>query len=168
MVREHADMLWRTLRRLGLPGATAEDAVQRVFMVASRRLEEITPGAERAFLVQTAVRVASSERRAFARRLEDADDSVVEGTVSEAAGPDELVDQARARQLLESVLLDLPMDLRTVFVLFELEELTAPTIAALLEVPLGTVASRLRRARDSFHAAVRRHQAHALGPRRMR
>jgi RNA polymerase sigma-70 factor (ECF subfamily) len=42
-------------------------------------------------------------------------------------------------------------DVRSVFVLFELEGLTAVEIAELMDVPVGTVASRLRRGRDLFH-----------------
>jgi RNA polymerase sigma-70 factor (ECF subfamily) len=47
------------------------------------------------------------------------------------------------------------MDLRTVFILFEIEGLSAPSIASMLDIPVGTAASRLRRARDIFreHAA---------------
>jgi RNA polymerase sigma-70 factor (ECF subfamily) len=158
MVREHADLLWRTLRRLGLPSATAEDGVQRVFLVASRRLGEIEPGAERAFLVQTALNVAASERRTFARRHEDfVDDGVVE-VADRAPAADEALDRHRARAELDRVLEDLPLDLRTVFVLSELEELPAPAVAELIGVPIGTVASRLRRARDAFRDAVRRRQ----------
>ena len=50
----------------------------------------------------------------------------------------------------------MPLDLRTVFVLFELEELTMAEIAELLGLAPGTVASRLRRARQDYGAAVHR------------
>ena len=50
----------------------------------------------------------------------------------------------------------LPLDLRTVFVLYELEELTMVDIARALEIPTGTVASRLRRARQAFEKLSRR------------
>jgi RNA polymerase sigma-70 factor (ECF subfamily) len=52
------------------------------------------------------------------------------------------------------VLEQLPLDLRAVFVLFELEGMTSPEIAELSGVPLGTVASRLRRAREHFRELV--------------
>jgi RNA polymerase sigma-70 factor (ECF subfamily) len=48
------------------------------------------------------------------------------------------------------------MKLRAVFVLFELEEMTLVEIATMSDTPLGTVASRLRRARQAFSKAVRR------------
>lgn len=52
----------------------------------------------------------------------------------------------------------MPFELRVVFVLNEVEELTGPEIAELLDIPVGTVASRLRRARALFEEKVRRHQ----------
>jgi RNA polymerase sigma-70 factor (ECF subfamily) len=63
---------------------------------------------------------------------------------------DELVDRHKARLLLDSILDGMPSDLRTVFVLFELEELATHEIAELLGIPRGTAASRLRRAREDF------------------
>jgi RNA polymerase sigma-70 factor (ECF subfamily) len=53
----------------------------------------------------------------------------------------------------------MPLELRTVFVLFELEEMTASEIAQTLDIPPGTVASRLRRAREIFHEQSRRLRA---------
>jgi RNA polymerase sigma-70 factor (ECF subfamily) len=47
------------------------------------------------------------------------------------------------------------IDLRAVFVLFELEQTTLSEIAVLLDVPRGTVASRLRRAREYYESATR-------------
>jgi RNA polymerase sigma-70 factor (ECF subfamily) len=46
--------------------------------------------------------------------------------------------------------------LAEVFVLYEIEGLSSPEIAALLEIPLGSVASRLRRAREQFRIVVAR------------
>jgi RNA polymerase sigma-70 factor (ECF subfamily) len=51
------------------------------------------------------------------------------------------------------------MDLRAVFVLFELEEMPTAEIAEALELPTGTVASRLRRAREEFRRIAARVQA---------
>jgi RNA polymerase sigma-70 factor (ECF subfamily) len=72
---------------------------------------------------------------------------------------DELSDQLRARALLDQVMTDMPEDLREVFVLFEIEEISIQDIATTLEIPIGTVGSRLRRARQAFQQAVTRHRA---------
>jgi len=160
MLDEHFDFVWRSLRRLGLAAHAADDGTQQVFVVASRRLGDIAPGCERAFLFRTAMRVACSERRTVARRREvlceppDAGDG--------AARPDELLDQRRARELLEQVLASLPLDLRTVLVLFEFEELSIDEIAETLGIPRGTAASRLRRAREEFSDAIARWKARPM------
>jgi len=147
--------VWRSLRRLGVPSAATDDAAQEVFVVASKRLPEIRVGYERAFLFATALRIASNARRAFARRdarHDDALDRVVDPTPS----PEQLADRARARELLDEVLAALDLDLRAVFVLHELEEMSMAEIATTLELAPGTVASRLRRARELFRAEVAR------------
>jgi RNA polymerase sigma-70 factor (ECF subfamily) len=56
----------------------------------------------------------------------------------------------------------MPIELRVVFVLFELEEMTTAEIATLLEIPSGTVASRLRRARETFEDHVARVRARRM------
>lgn len=156
---EYFEFLWRTLRRLGVPEADVDDAVQQVFLVAARRV--IQPGAERAFLFSTALRVASHARRTLRRRREsgEAVPEQTDGTPS----PEELLDQRRARALLDEVLEELPLDLRAVFILFELEEMTVVEIATMMAIPTGTAASRLRRARELFHETVARVRGEARG-----
>lgn len=155
LFQQHFDLVWRTVRRLGVAPEAVDDATQEVFVIASRRLGAIEPGKERAFLYGTAVRVASTARRTSSRRraqpLDDAPDPA-DGTPA----ADELVDRKRARELLDELVARLPDDTRPVFVLYELEGLTMEEISTCLEVPPGTVASRLRRAREVFQAAVAR------------
>jgi len=158
IVDRHYDFLWRTLRHMGVPDANAEDAVQQVLCVLARRLGQVAKGAETSFLFSTAMRVASEARRAARRRPVSSDDDV--DTLSAQVPPaDELVDQRRAVLLLREVLDTLPEDMRIVFVLFEIQELTIEQIANLMEIPEGTAASRLRRGRERFQASVRRVQA---------
>jgi RNA polymerase sigma-70 factor (ECF subfamily) len=70
--------------------------------------------------------------------------------------PDTLLDQQRARQLFDQILASMALELRTVIILFELENLTLTEIADTLGIPRGTAASRLRRAREEFDLGVRR------------
>jgi RNA polymerase sigma-70 factor (ECF subfamily) len=153
LVTEHHDFVWRSLRRLGVPDGDVDDASQQVFLVAHRRLDAIAPESERSFLFQTALRVASDWRRAHRRRSEQVGVDLRE-VPDRGADPEELMDRRRARALLDRVLGAMPMDLRAVFVLFELEEMTMLEIATLAEIPPGTVASRLRRARQVFQQEV--------------
>jgi RNA polymerase sigma-70 factor (ECF subfamily) len=155
LVTDHFDFVWRSLVRLGVPRPDAEDALQQVFLVASRRLDAIAVGSERAFLFGTALRLASRARRTHQRRREVLGGEGVE-PLDPAPSVEDRIDHARARAALEAILDAMPLDLRTVFVLYELEQVTMAEIATILELPAGTVASRLRRAREQFQAATRR------------
>jgi RNA polymerase sigma-70 factor (ECF subfamily) len=162
LVQEHFDFIWRSLRRLGVPHTDVDDCAQQVFWVAARKLAIITEGSERAFLFSTALRVASDARRSRVRRREVQQEDDAHQTCDAGPRPDEIADQRRARALLDDVLAQMPLDLRTVFVLFELEEMPTQEIATVLDLPTGTVASRLRRAREEFQKLVRRLQARAV------
>jgi RNA polymerase sigma-70 factor (ECF subfamily) len=76
-----------------------------------------------------------------------------------AVGAEERLDAERARTVLHELLQELEMDLRTVFVLFELEGLTTAEIGLTLGISRGTAASRLRRAREVFRLALKRRRA---------
>jgi RNA polymerase sigma-70 factor, ECF subfamily len=158
LIRDDYRFIWRLLRRFGVPEVQAEDAAQQVFLIVAERLSDIELGRERSFAFGTAIRVAQGLRRRLGRELPN---ELLDERAATSASPDELVEQKRARELLDRVLEGMPFDCRTVFVLFELEAMTSPEIAALIEVPLGTVASRLRRARDHFRAAVADYEARA-------
>lgn len=155
VVSEHFEVLWRFLRRLGIPDRDLDDAVQEVVLVLARKLEQVQIGSERSFVLSTAVRVASGFRRTVRNRREVDDSELIE-VESPALGPEALAEKQRLRAVLQRVLNELPLELRAVFVLYELEELTMAEIAATLELPPGTVASRLRRAREHFELAASR------------
>jgi RNA polymerase sigma-70 factor, ECF subfamily len=153
LVREHHALVWRTLRRLGVPRDEVDDAAQEVFFTLARRIADVEAGREKSFLIGVALRVAKADRRRGARRARNEGAPFVESP-SGLPGPDELLRRARARALLDEALEALPLDVRSVFVLYELEELTMIEVAGLLEVPPGTVASRLRRACELFARGI--------------
>jgi len=155
-VVEHYEFVWRTFRRLGVAEREVEDAAQKVLLVLSRRIDDVRPGAERAFMVATATRLASDYRKKYLRSREDLDPAALEMRASTGPSIEELVDQGRARDLLDVVLSEMPDELRTVFIFFEFEDMTTSAIAALLDLPMGTVASRLRRARMLFETIAAR------------
>lgn len=170
LVLDHNAFVWRSVVRLGVPRADAEDALQQVFMVAARRINDIQHGAERSFLYGVCLRVASRSRRTHARRREVVGDEAAPERIDTSDRPDELLDRARARALLEDILSTMPIELRSVFTLFELEQMTMSEIAELMAIPAGTVASRLRRARELFaeqrkriEARMKSNQAMKLG-----
>jgi RNA polymerase sigma-70 factor, ECF subfamily len=154
----HFEFVWRAVRRLGVADADTDDAVQQVFIVAASKLDAIQEGSAKSFLFNVALRVASHARRSVRRRGEVSGDAL-DGCPSGAPASDELLEQRRARVLLDEVLQTLPLDVRAVFILFELEEMDLAEIAALLGIPRGTAASRLRRGRERFEAEIRRLKA---------
>lgn len=156
MLDESFDFIWRSLRRFGLSDDRADDGAQQVFIIASRKLDMIRPESERSFLFGTAMRVASDMRRSAVSRREVAHADPAADLADTSKTPDELLDQHRARETLDRVLDAMEEDLRAVFVLFELEEMPTAEIATLLAIPTGTVASRLRRAREEFEVQVAR------------
>jgi RNA polymerase sigma-70 factor, ECF subfamily len=159
LLRSHFRDVWRMVRRFGVPENCADDATQEVFIIAARRLADITPGSERPFLLASAVRVAANLRRALGTRRECAEDEQATEGVDPRPNAEALLDQKRLRQMLDRVLDGLSDDLRVCFVLYELEGLSSPEIAELLRIPVGTVASRLRRAREAFEVEVARLKA---------
>jgi RNA polymerase sigma-70 factor (ECF subfamily) len=158
MVDAHFVTVWRALRHLGVPEVGADDGAQQVFLVAARRLDEIREGGERPYLYGIALRVASEIRRAMRRRREVPMDAPVFEPVGSAAvqpPPDQVLDNKRALAMLATCLEGMSEKLREAFVLFELEELSAPEVARLLGVPVGTVASRVRLARETIRESLR-------------
>jgi RNA polymerase sigma-70 factor, ECF subfamily len=154
LIRQHHEFVWRSLRRLGVPDADLEDAVQEVYLEASKRLASITSA--RGFLFRACMYVASHTRRSIRRRREVHDDELLKRQVDPRSTPEQAITQSEARQDLQLMLEKIPEEPRAVFILFELERLNTLQISEVLELPVGTVASRLRRARELFLQAAAR------------
>lgn len=153
----HYASVWRLLRRFGVPAVALDDAAQEVFWVAARRLSDIRPGSETAFLYGVALRVASNHLRR--ERHPPGDELDLASLADSGPSPEEALAERQRRALLDTVLARLPLELRTVFVLFELEGLEVRQIAELEGIPVGTASSRLRRAREEFSSIARRARA---------
>ena len=160
----HADFVWRSLRRLGVPEADAPDALQEVFMVVFRKLATFEGrSAMTTWLFGICLRVAADRRRKASVRYERADgDRTAEQMGDGRPNAEESAVRTESLRLLETTLDKLEPDQRTVFVLFELEELTATAIATMLAIPQGTVMSRLRLAREAFRREIARFQARGV------
>jgi RNA polymerase sigma-70 factor (ECF subfamily) len=157
----HLSFVWRVLRRIGVPESDLQDAVQDVFVVVHKKMGEFE-GRSRltTWLFAICRRVASDRRRlACARREVAWDVAALSADDCVTADATALVDQQRARQLLQTILDRMPEEQRLVFSLFELDGMTGDEIAELLDLPVGTVRSRLRLAREAFRGAVVRLQA---------
>jgi RNA polymerase sigma-70 factor (ECF subfamily) len=156
----HADFVWRNLRRMGVPPASLDDAVQDVFLVVHRRRADFAAHSEiKTWLFGILLRVAQTHRRSLRRRLarllflavpEDLD----EMPNPQLAGPLELVERKEASLRLQRLLDQLDDGKRAMMVLVDLEEMTVPEAAESLGLNLNTAYSRLRSARLAFEAAV--------------
>jgi glucose/mannose transport system substrate-binding protein len=155
LVAAHERPLGSYLRRLGVPSFEVDDAIQEVLIVAARKLEQVQPERERAFLFAIALRVARNTRRGFSRRSRTATSLFESGPVASPTAED-LAEELLGRALLDDALEHIPEESLLVFLLAELEEMPVPVVAERLGLPAGTVASRLRRARAQFEQWSRR------------
>lgn len=139
----------RWCARVGGPRVDAEDAAHDVFEIVLSRLHTLRdPRALPGWLYQVTRRtVIDHRRRAWLRRWVPA---VFVDRPTELPGPEREVSDSDVARRVHRVLDGLPTDLREVLVLCELEERTAIEVSDLVGVPLGTVKSRLRRAREQF------------------
>lgn len=154
--RDHYEFVWRAVRRLGAPEAHVDDAVQDVFLVVHRRLADFEGRSQlKTWLFGIAMRVVKDHRRKT-QRMDRRHQSAPRPEPD--AGPDEHVQRRQAVELLDQLLEELDDDKRAVFVMAEIENMTAPEIAETLGVKLNTVYSRLRLARKRFERALSRHR----------
>lgn len=151
LFESHAAFVWRALARLGIPAADLPDVSQEVFLSAHRLLATFEQRcAVTTWLYGIAVRVASTHRRSVFRRREQLTPALPERV---APGSALGADAAVQRERLERVLYRLPEEQAHVFILYELEELTMPEVAAALSCPLQTAYSRLYAARAAVLSA---------------
>lgn len=169
MVQMHLAAIWRTAGDLGIALRDRDDVAQDVLLVAMRRLNDIEPGCERAFLLATTVRVAANWRRGNRRRPlhlqacmdEEALGPSSAGSSSSDSGrakgafvhPERAAEQNQELALVQEALDTMTESQRVAFTLFELEQLSAREIAIQLGLSEATVFARVRRARDVFRRA---------------
>lgn len=152
-------MVWRSLRRLGVPAAGLDDAVQDVFLVLHRRWADFQHQSSlRTWIYGILVRVASDYTRR-ARRERARYSPETPDLESSAQSPDQLYQQREAALILRLALAQLDDKERQMLVLIDLEERSVVEAAEALGVNLNTAYSRLRRARQSFEKALRAAQA---------
>lgn len=153
----HYGFVCRALHGMGVDAASVEDLAQDVFVVLHRRLADYDQQRDvRSWLWGIARRVASMHVRTKSRaqrKLQAIPDA------SAPNGPVERVELLEDAEFVRGVLAAMPEDQREVFVLIEIESMSAPQIAELLGVKLNTVYSRLRTARERFKAAVATREA---------
>ena len=147
--------LRRSIRRLGVPEFEVDDVVQEAFLAFHRKASSIVPRAERQFLLQAAFRIVLGRQRGFVRRREELGDAF-DHIAQVGPNPEEELGQQQALDILDGILEAMPMELRMVFNLCDIEQLSAREAAEILGIPHGTATSRLRRARELFEKLAAR------------
>jgi RNA polymerase sigma-70 factor, ECF subfamily len=157
---ENFDFVWRSVRRLGVPEAAAEDVTQEVFVIVHRRLDSYEGRASvRGWLFGIVRGVVANVRRAMRRNPIRSGHDAVEVQDLKSQHPQDHAERAEAVAILYALLDELDDEKRAIFILAELEQLAAPEIAEALELNLNTTYSRLRAARIQFKEAVARQRA---------
>ena len=157
---EQVDFVWRNAKRLGIGEDALDDVVQQVFLVVHRRLEEAPEEVPlRAWVFGILTHVVRDHRRGVRRKSpHHAQAPIDPSTVAEPAGrgPFDTLARSEALEVVIGLLAELSDEKREIFVLSELEQLTAQEISELIGVNVNTVYSRLRAARQDFERAAER------------
>jgi RNA polymerase sigma-70 factor (ECF subfamily) len=160
---DYFDFVWSSARRHGVGVDAIDDLVQEVFIVIHRQLHTLEhPEALRSWIYGIVRRTVSTHHRSQRTRRDSGSTPLLDSQTPEPT-PLDVAEHQDQVKLLRDLLDKLDAAKREVFVLAELEELTAPEIAELLSIPLNTVYSRLRAARQAFNEAFARYQAHPEG-----
>ncbi|MEO6602886.1 MAG: sigma-70 family RNA polymerase sigma factor [Polyangiaceae bacterium] len=153
LIRKQFGFVWRLLRRVGVSESEADSAAQEVFAAACRRIGDIRLGSERSFLFSAALHVAACARRNREAQVALSD---------HALALEDLDEQQQAREVLGALLEQMPLELRVVFVLHELEKLEIAEIAEVVGIPTNVVSDRLTEAHEDFATHLERDSDYSL------
>jgi RNA polymerase sigma-70 factor (ECF subfamily) len=165
---ENLEFVWRAARQLGVDDAGIDDVVQHVFLIAHRRFAEFRVedypggrGSAKAWVYAILVRAVREYRRSTRRKSPHVTSRHIDPDAiadSRLANPHDALANVEAAQLVQRLLEGLDESKREVFVLAELEQLTAVEISQVLGINTNTVSSRLRTARHEFEQAAERYR----------
>jgi RNA polymerase sigma-70 factor, ECF subfamily len=149
LFREQARFVASFLRHMGTSESDLDDLLQDVFVLVHRKGGYLPgPAGPRTWLASLAIRVVIARRRSRARKPKTSE--VPESLADQGHGPAELLESRRSLERVQAALEHLSLEHRAAFILFEIEGETCESIAAMWEVPVGTVYSRLHHARKRF------------------
>ena len=138
----------------------AEDLVQETYAKALKGFSSFQPGTNfRAWIYRILRNAFLTSRTGLKTQVEfDAEDNDGKGTIlpADPHTPETIMLKRSEQELVRNAIDQLPVAYREVLLLCEFEEMSYQEIAAMLGVPMGTVMSRLSRARSAFRDAVRR------------
>src|SRR5262252_8327663 len=155
--REHGRFVWLSLQRLGVHPSDLDDIAQDVFMVVHRRIGTFDRRARiSTWLFGICMRVAANYRRRRRWTHEVPAGGTEDERPSGMAGADDVLVRREQREIAERALSRLEVAKRATFVMFEIESLSCLEIAEVMNVPVGTVYSRLHSARRQLERHLSR------------
>lgn len=151
LFREHATFVAAFITRLGAAKPEVDDLVQETFIVAhTKGGYQLGPAQPRTWLAAIALRVTRNRQRSTARRREDASELAFDSLMADGKDPGEALEIAESLGRVQRALDTLDLEHRAAFILYEIEGESCQSIADALEIPIGTVYSRLHNARRRF------------------
>jgi RNA polymerase sigma-70 factor, ECF subfamily len=155
--REHGRFVWLSLQRLGIHPSDLDDIAQDVFMIVHRRLDTFDRRARvSTWLFGICMRVAANYRRRRRWTREVLSGGLEDDRPATLTAADDILVRREQRELAERALNRLEVAKRATFVMFEIESLSCQEIAELMNVPIGTVYSRLHSARRQLEKNLTR------------
>jgi RNA polymerase sigma factor (sigma-70 family) len=164
MALPHLDAAYNLARWLSGNAADAEDIVQEAFMRAFRFFDSFHGETARPWLLaivrrtwytEWRRRASSHEVAAFDDELDRVDEMTIDGWGASPNDPQALLIRDEDVRLVHEALAQLPVEFREVLILRELEDMSYRDIAIIADLPIGTVMSRIARARRKLAAVLR-------------
>jgi RNA polymerase sigma-70 factor, ECF subfamily len=156
LVRKYQDRIYNICRYMIQDPHDAQDAAQDVFLKAYQNLKAFKPEASLyTWLYRIAVNTCLDYKKR-SRPEQAEDESVIDDLASTDASPEQRYQSKEIGQAIQAALQKLPERLRAAIVLKEIEELSYEEIAAVLDTSLGTVKSRISRAREELRELLRK------------
>ena len=159
LIEEHSEFLYRFAYRLSGSGADAEDLVQQAFLAAHAKIDQLRdPAKSRPWLVA----VVRNAYRKSIRRERPLSFSTVGASPEPVTETD--LDQFLTAESVQEALGELPEEFRSTLILFYFDDLSYTAIAELLDVPIGTLMSRLSRGKAHLRQKLLPDFAHSQAP----
>jgi len=152
------DSLYNFARWMAHGTNDAEDLVQETYLKGLRSFASFQPGTNfRAWMFQILKNTFLSSRSNLERRMTDAMGSEEDGTdlAVDSETPETILMHRSNSQLVQRAIDELPVQYRETLLLCEVEEMSYQEIAGILSIPIGTVMSRLARARKAVRVSLR-------------
>jgi RNA polymerase sigma-70 factor (ECF subfamily) len=154
VVLPHLDAGYRLARWLTGRSHEAEDLLQEASLRAFRYLHTFTGGNGRAWFLRIVRNTCYQWRVRASQAVTDVFDELLHSAAQPTGDPEALLARAEGSALIERALDELPLRFRELLVLREIEGLSYRELAEIGGIPIGTVMSRLSRARHALHQAL--------------